>query len=164
MDGMFARMDAQRGVWKAPAGEELRGVSGLTVALGEFERGDLNTRGINLIVALANRGVCVWGARTADLGSEYRYVNVRRLLIYLKESISRSLQWAVFEPNNEALWAEVRQVITNFMTSLWREGALMGQAVEDAYFVQCDRNTMTQADSGRPTCLGRRYRSRSGSS
>ena len=107
----------------------------------------LNPKNINCIRAFQGRGIRVWGARTiAPKGSEWKYINVRRLFLFLEESIDESTQWVVFEPNNEALWARVVQTISNFLLGIWKSGALMGTSPEEAFFVKCDRSTMTQDD------------------
>jgi phage tail sheath protein FI len=111
----------------------------------------LNPRGINCIRSFRGRGIRVWGARTTSSDPLWRYVNVRRLFLYLEESIDESTQWVVFEPNDQKLWARVRQTVRNFLTTEWRNGALMGTTPEEAFYVRCDRTTMTQddIDSGR---------------
>ena len=115
----------------------------------------LNPEGINALRFFPGRGNRVWGARTMSSDPEWKYVNVRRLFIYLEHSIDKSTQWAVFEPNNERLWANIRQTIEDFLLVTWRTGALMGTKPEEAYFVRCDRTTMTQndLDNGRLICL-----------
>jgi phage tail sheath protein FI len=115
----------------------------------------LNPEGINALRFFPGRSYRVWGARTMSSDPEWRYVNVRRLFIYLEHSIDKSTQWVVFEPNNERLWASVRQTIEDFLLVTWRSGALMGTKPEEAYFVRCDRTTMTQndLDNGRLICL-----------
>lgn len=102
-----------------------------------------------------NRGMRVWGARCVTSDSEYKYVNVRRLLIFLEDSIDRGLQWVVFEPNADELWARVRRSVINFLTTVWRNGALEGTTAEQAFFVKCDRTTMTRddIDNGRLVCV-----------
>jgi phage tail sheath protein FI len=116
----------------------------------------LNPRGINVIrdFRIAGRGTRVWGARTISSDAEWKYVNVRRLFIFVEESIDEGTQWVVFEPNDEPLWARVRRSITNFLTRVHASGALMGQTPEEAFFVKCDRTTMTQddIDNGRLIC------------
>ena len=158
MIGIYARTDNTRGVHKAPANEVVRGIIGLTRALNKGEHDILNPFPVNINVIRdfrdVNRGLRVWGARCITSDSEYKYVNVRRLMIFLESSIDRGLQWVVFEPNAEPLWARVRRSITNFLNVVWRNGALEGTTPEQAFFVRCDRTTMTQTDidSGRLIC------------
>lgn len=104
--------------------------------------------------AVPARGIRLWGARTCSTGSQWKYLNVRRFLLYIEESIKNGMQWVVFEPNDENLWARVRQTVTHFLTRVWRDGALVGTRVEEAFFVKCDRTTMTQDDfdTGRLVC------------
>lgn len=145
--GIYARSDGERGVHKAPANEIVRGVSSLERTITGGEQDTLNPLGINCIRAFSGRGIRVWGARTiAPTGSEWNYVNVRRLFLFLEESIDESTQWVVFEPNNEQLWARVAQTVSNFLLGVWKSGALMGTTPEEAFFVKCDRTTMTQDD------------------
>jgi len=158
MMGIYARTDNTRGVHKAPANEVVRGITGLTRSLNKREHDILNPfpKNINVVRDFreANRGLRVWGARCITSDSEYKYVNVRRLMIFLEASIDRGLQWVVFEPNAEPLWARVRRSITNFLNVVWRNGALEGTTPEQAFFVRCDRTTMTQTDidNGRLIC------------
>lgn len=152
MAGIYARTDTERGVHKAPANEILRGVLALQKTITKGEQDVLNPLGINCIRAFPGRGIRAWGARTiAPSGSEWKYINVRRLFLFLEESIDESTQWVVFEPNNQQLWARVSQSISNFLLGVWKSGALMGKSPEEAFFVRCDRSTMTQSDidSGR---------------
>jgi phage tail sheath protein FI len=150
--GVMARTDAQRGVWKAPAGLDaaLNGAFGLAVPLTDDENGMLNPLGINCLRSFPTVGSVVWGARTlrgADLlGDEYKYVPVRRLALFIEESLYRGTQWAVFEPNDEPLWAQIRLNVGAFMHNLFRLGAFQGKTPQDAYFVKCDKDTTTQAD------------------
>jgi phage tail sheath protein FI len=150
--GVMARTDAQRGVWKAPAGIDaaLNGAFGLSVPLTDDENGMLNPLGINCLRAFPTVGSVVWGARTlrgADLlGDEYKYVPVRRLALFIEESLYRGTQWAVFEPNDEPLWSQIRLNVGAFMHNLFRLGAFQGKTPQDAYFVKCDKDTTTQAD------------------
>ena len=150
--GVLARTDAQRGIWKAPAGIDanLRGVSGLTVKLTDAEQGRLNPLGINCLRTFPVVGTVVWGARTlrgADvLASEWKYLPVRRVALYIEESLYRGTQWVVFEPNDEALWSQIRLNVGAFMHTLFRQGAFQGTSPRDAYFVKCDMDTTTQAD------------------
>lgn len=153
--GVYARTDIERGVWKAPANETVTGALGVQriVSFGEQEL--LNPLGINCIRPLPNRGIRVWGARTISSDPEWKYVNIRRYFLYLENSIDRGTQWAVFEPNGEALWANVRTTISDFLYNEWVSGALLGATPKEAFFVQCDRSTMTQndLDNGRLICL-----------
>jgi Bacteriophage tail sheath protein len=150
--GTFARTDAQRGVWKAPAGLDatLVGVPSLSVALTDAENGELNPLGINCLRAFQSAGRVAWGARTlrgADqLADEYKYVPVRRTALYIEESLYRGLKWVVFEPNDEPLWAQIRLNVGAFMHNLFRQGAFQGSSPRDAYFVKCDKETTTQND------------------
>ncbi len=150
--GVMARTDAQRGVWKAPAGLDaaLNGVQGLEVNLTDAENGMLNPLGINCLRSFPVNGKVVWGARTlrgADqLADEYKYIPIRRLALFLEESLYRGTQWVVFEPNDEPLWSQIRLSIGAFMHNLFRQGAFQGKTPRDAYFVQCDAETTTQND------------------
>jgi phage tail sheath protein FI len=150
--GIFARTDAQRGVWKAPAGSEatLVGVPGLSVPLNDPENGELNPLGVNCLRVMAPSGPLVWGARTLQgddrFASEWKYVPVRRLALFIEESLYRGTQWVVFEPNDAPLWAQIRLNIGAFMHNLFRQGAFQGQTPQEAYFVKCDKETTTQAD------------------
>lgn len=153
--GIYARTDIQRGVFKAPANETVTGALAVqrNVRFGEQEV--LNPLGINCIRALPNRGIRVWGARTLSSDPEWKYVNVRRYFLYLEASIDRGTQWAVFEPNGERLWANVRTTVGDFLYTEWLNGALLGATPKEAFFVRCDRSTMTQndLDNGRLICL-----------
>jgi phage tail sheath protein FI len=150
--GVFARTDASRGVWKAPAGLDatLVGVPKLSVPLTDAENGELNPLGINCLRALPASGRVVWGSRTLrgsdQLADEYKYVPVRRTALFIEESLYRGLQWAVFEPNDEPLWAQIRLNVGAFMHNLFRQGAFQGSSPRDAYFVRCDKETTTQND------------------
>lgn len=148
--GIYARTDIERGVHKAPANEVVRGVVGLQRLLNKEQQDILNPYPVNINVIrdfrTNNRGIRVFGGRVITSDSDWKYVNVRRLLLFIEESIDRGLQWVVFEPNAEPLWARVRRAISNFLTLVWRNGALEGTKVEEAYFVKCDRTTMTQTD------------------
>lgn len=144
--GICARVDAQQGVWKAPANEELRGAIGVERPLGAAEQELLNPEGINALRLFAGRGLRVWGARTVSTDPEWKYLNVRRYVDYVAHSLERGLAWAVFEPNAPALWAAVRQAAGDFLFGEWRRGALVGDKPERAFFVRCDPTTMTQAD------------------
>jgi phage tail sheath protein FI len=150
--GVYARTDAQRGIWKAPAGLDasLTGVAALTAVLTDGENGRLNPRGINSLRAFPQYGRVVWGARTlrgADmLASEWKYVPVRRTALYIEESLFRGTKWVVFEPNDEPLWAQIRLNVGAFMQDLFRQGAFQGRSAREAYFVKCDGETTTQSD------------------
>jgi uncharacterized protein len=159
MLGIYARTDEERGVHKAPANEVVRGITGLTRKLNKGEHDILNPSPVNINVIRDfrpdGRGIRAWGARCITSDSDYKYVPVRRLLIFVEQSIERGLQWVVFEPNSEMLWARVRRTIRNFLTDVWRSGALEGVKPEEAFFVKCDRTTMTQTDidNGRLICV-----------
>lgn len=155
MAGIYARSDVERGVHKAPANEVVRGAMDLEFQITKGEQGMLNPRGVNVIRAFPGRGIRVWGARTLSSDALWKYINVRRLFIFVEESIEEGTQWVVFEPNDEKLWARVRATITQFLTRVWKDGALMGTKVEEAFFVKCDRTTMTQddIDNGRLICI-----------
>ena len=144
--GVYARSDSERGVHKAPANEVLRGAVDLQINLTKGEQDVLNPRGVNCIRSFVGRGIRIWGARTCSTDTLWKYVNVRRLFIFLEKSIERGTQWVVFEPNDEKLWARVKQTINQFLTTVWRSGALMGSTQDEAFFVKCDRTTMTQDD------------------
>jgi hypothetical protein len=148
--GMYARIDTRRGVWKAPAGTEanLGGAVGLAVKITDTEQDFLNPIGVNVIRSFPASGIVIWGARTlATLSDpEYRYVPVRRTAIFLEQSIFNGIQFAVFEPNDEVLWASLRLNITAFMLLQFRAGAFQGKTPSDAFFVKCDSSTTTQAD------------------
>ena len=146
--GIYARSDIERGVHKAPANEVIRGISDLEVKLTKEQQDILNPRNINALRDFRenNRGLRVWGARALTSDTDWKYINVRRLFIFIEHSIDRGTQWVVFEPNNEELWPRVRRVITAFLTNVWRDGALMGTSPEEAFFVKCDRTTMSQYD------------------
>ena len=144
--GVYARTDTERGVWKAPAGARLMGVEAFSQAINATESDLLNSRGINVLRNFPGQGFLVWGARTTSQDSEWKYINVRRLFVYIEQSIDRGLQWAVFEPNGVALWMAVRSAIEDFLQNLWKSGALQGVKAEEAYFVRCDQTTMTQSD------------------
>jgi phage tail sheath protein FI len=153
--GVMARTDRQRGVWKAPAGlgATLAGVNALSVQLTDAENGELNPLGINCLRQMPAAGYVVWGARTTvgddRLASQWKYIPVRRLALFIEESLYRGTHWAVFEPNDEPLWSQLRLNIGVFMHGLFRQGAFQGQSPKDAYFVKCDSTTTTQADIDR---------------
>jgi phage tail sheath protein FI len=152
MAGVIARTDAQRGVWKAPAGVEatLTGVTELSYKLTDGENGTLNPLGINCLRTFPIVGSVVWGARTLEgadrLASEWKYISVRRVALYIEESLYRGTQWVVFEPNDEPLWAQIRLNVGAFMHTLFRQGAFQGDTPPKAYFVKCDSETTTQTD------------------
>lgn len=153
--GVISRTDAQRGVWKAPAGLEasLVGVRELSYKMNDGENGQLNPLGLNCLRSFPVYGNVVWGARTlagADvLASEWKYVPVRRMALFIEESLYRGTQWVVFEPNDEPLWAQIRLNVGAFMQNLFRQGAFQGSSPREAYFVKCDSETTTQNDIDR---------------
>jgi phage tail sheath protein FI len=153
--GLYAKTDAARGVWKAPAGTEasLTGAAGLTRTLTDLENVELNIRAVNCLRTFRLYGTVIWGARTLhghnDRGSEWKYVPVRRMALFLEESLYRGTQWVVFEPNDEPLWAQIRLNIGAFLQGLFRQGAFQGRTPREAYFVKCDRETTTQDDINR---------------
>jgi uncharacterized protein len=153
--GIYAATDGSRGVWKAPAGTaaSLSGIIGPAITVKDAENGKLNPVAVNCIRNFNPYGTVVWGARTLqgndEIGSQWKYVPVRRLALYLEESLYRGTQWAVFEPNDEPLWASLRLNIGSFMQTLFRQGAFQGQTPQDAYFVKCDDETTTQSDINR---------------
>lgn len=155
MAGIMARTDSQRGVWKAPAGTEatLSGVREFTYKLSDDENGRLNPLGVNCLRNFPVYGNVAWGARTLEgadqLASEWKYLPVRRLALFLQESLYRGTQWVVFEPNDEPLWAQIRLNIGAFMNTLFRQGAFQGATPREAYFVKCDSETTTQNDIDR---------------
>jgi phage tail sheath protein FI len=150
--GLYARTDAERGVWKAPAGTtaNLSGATGVSYLLTDGENGALNPLGINCIRSFPVYGTVAWGARTGNgadaMADDYKYIPVRRLALFLEESLFRGSQWVVFEPNDEPLWAQIRLNFGAFMHSLFAQGAFQGQTPRDAYFVKCDKETTTQND------------------
>jgi phage tail sheath protein FI len=158
--GLIAAIDAQRGVWKAPAGVDvaLQGIQGLAMSasqatpmrLTDADSGNLNPLGINCLRTFPVSGTVIWGSRTlrgADqLADDYKYLPVRRLALYIEESLYRGTQWVVFEPNDTPLWAQIRLNVGAFMQDLFRKGAFQGASARDAYFVKCDSETTTQND------------------
>ena len=152
--GIYARNDVTRAVYKAPANEVVNLAIGFETLLNKGQQDVLNPDGINCFRFFEGRGFRLWGARTATSDPEWKYVNLRRYFIYLERSIDRGTQWAVFEPNGDALWANVRRTIEDFLFNEWQMGALLGDKPEKAYFVKCDRTTMTQndLDNGRLVC------------
>ncbi|MFI5178237.1 MAG: phage tail sheath family protein, partial [Vicinamibacterales bacterium] len=155
MAGLYARVDVDRGYYKAPANEVINGITKIAQDVSKREQDMLNPKGINALRFFPGRGNRVWGARTLSSDSSWKYINVRRIFIYVEASIDYGTQWVVFEPNDEPLWARVRGTITNFLTSVWRSGALQGSKPDEAFFVKCDRTTMSQddIDNGRLICL-----------
>lgn len=153
--GIYARSDNQRGVHKAPANEVVRGCVGLDCQFNKGEQDILNPKGVNLIRSFPGQGIRVWGARTASSDGSWKYVNVRRLFIYIEESIKANTNWAVFEPNDETLWDRVKRTISVFLNTMWREGSLAGGSPEEAFFVNVGRDTMSQDDinNGRLICV-----------
>ncbi|NET63629.1 MAG: phage tail sheath family protein [Moorea sp. SIO1G6] len=140
--GIYARVDQQRGVHKAPANETIRGALGLQYNITKAQQEQLNKHGINCIRNL-NGNIRVWGARTlgGDANGEFKYINVRRLFNYLRESIDEGTQWIVFEPNNPELWAQITRNVNAFLTNVWSTGALFGNTPEEAFYVKCDEET-----------------------
>lgn len=153
--GIYARNDTERAVYKAPANEVVRGAIGFETLINTAQQEVLNPEGINCFRYFEGRGLRLWGARTISSDPEWKYVNLRRYFAYLERSIDKGTQWAVFEPNGEALWANVRATIRDFLVNEWANGALLGNKPEKAFFVRCDRSTMTQndLDNGRLVCL-----------
>lgn len=152
MAGVYARTDAERGVWKAPAGTDatLNGVLDLTAPISDAENGLLNPKGVNVLRSFAAYGRVAWGARTMKgsdaQADEYKYLPVRRLALFIEESLYRGTQWVVFEPNDEPLWSQIRLNVGAFMNQLFRQGAFQGRTPREAYFVKCDAETTTQND------------------
>lgn len=153
--GIYARSDNTRGVHKAPANEVVRACTGLDCQFNKGEQDILNPKGVNLIRTFPGQGIRVWGARTVSSDGSWKYVNVRRLFIFLEESIKANTNWAVFEPNDEVLWVRVQRTISVFLNTLWRDGSLAGGSPEEAFFVDIGRSTMTQddIDNGRLICI-----------
>jgi phage tail sheath protein FI len=139
--GLYARVDSDRGVHKAPANEVVRGAVDLDMQVTRNEQDLLNPVGVNCIRAFPSMGIRVWGARTLSSDPAWRYINVRRLFNFVEESIDQSTQWVVFEPNDEDLWARVSRDISAFLDRVWRSGALFGATPDEAFFVKCDRET-----------------------
>jgi phage tail sheath protein FI len=153
--GIYARNDINRAVYKAPANEIVNLALGFEMLLSKSQQEVLNPEGVNCFRFFEGRGMLVWGARTISPDPEWKYVNLRRYFAYLEHSIDRGTQWAVFEPNGERLWANIRRSVEDFLLNEWQMGALLGDKPEKAYFVKCDRTTMTQndIDNGRMVCL-----------
>ncbi len=153
--GIYARNDINRAVYKAPANEVVFSAIGFEQLLNKSQQDVLNPEGINCFRYFSGRGFRLWGARTISSDPEWKYVNLRRYFVYLEHSIDRGTQWAVFEPNGEALWANVQRTVESFLLNEWQMGALLGDKPEKAFFVKCDRSTMSQndLDNGRLVCL-----------
>ena len=164
--GIYAATDDARGVHKAPANVEVAGIlvndlpgdqKPLEYTISKGDQEILNPLGINAIrdFRASGLGCRVWGARTLSSDAQWKYINVRRLFIFVEQSVIRGTQWVVFEPNDEITWARVRRSVSNFLTGVWRSGALVGPTPDEAFFVRCDRTTMTQddIDNGRLVCL-----------
>jgi len=153
--GIYARSDNERGVHKAPANEVVRACVGLDCNFNKGEQDILNPKGVNLIRAFPGMGIRVWGARTASSDGSWKYINVRRLFIFIEESIKANTNWAVFEPNDETLWVRIKRTIEVFLTGMWRNGSLAGSSTDEAFFVNVDRTTMSQddIDNGRLICV-----------
>jgi hypothetical protein len=141
--GVWARTDGTRGVHKAPANEAIMGATGLSYGVTDEEQGEMNRQGINCIRSFPGRGILIWGARTMSTleDPEWRYINVRRLFNFISESINEGTQWAVFEPNDVTLWTQLRVSASNFLTRVWRDGALFGATPAEAFYVKCDEET-----------------------
>lgn len=155
VSGIFARNDIERGVHKAPANEVLRLAKNLEVNINKAQQEVLNPDGINVLRFFEGRGYRVWGARTTTSDPEWKYMNVRRYFAYLERSIERGTQWAVFENNGRTLWSNIQSTIADFLFTEWKEDRLAGATPDEAFFVRCDRSTMTQndIDNGRMICL-----------
>jgi phage tail sheath protein FI len=153
--GIYARTDMQQGVYKAPANQPIIGAIGFELAINDRQNELLNPLGINSLRSFPGRGNRVWGARTVSSDPEWKYINLQRYFLYLEHSIDLGTQWAVFEPNNEHLWASVKQTVESFLFNEWKSGALLGAKPDEAYFVKCDGTTMTQndLDNGRLICI-----------
>jgi phage tail sheath protein FI len=154
--GVYALVTREMGVQKAPANEELAGAVDVSEQITQEHVAELAARGINTIrdFRLEGGAIRVWGARTLSQDPEWKYVNVRRLFIFLEHSIDHGLQFAAFEPNGEELWSRVRALVNDFLFNQWKNGLLQGAKPEEAFFVRCDRSTMTQEDidNGRLVC------------
>ena len=144
--GVYARVDVSRGVWKAPANEVVLGAHRTAADVTDVNAEELSDAGVNTIRAFSGRGIRVWGSRTLASDTEWKYVNVRRLVVFLERSLDRGTQWTMFEPNDEPLWAQIRSAVGVFLNDLWRQGAFAGVSPREAFFVRCDRTTMTQDD------------------
>jgi phage tail sheath protein FI len=139
--GVYARVDSERGVHKAPANETLRGVIGLEKNVSRNEQDMLNPIGVNCIRMFPGQGIRIWGARTLSSDAQWRYINVRRLFNNVEESILQGTNWTVFEPNDETLWRAIKRDIRAYLTTRWREGALFGATADQAFYVKCDTET-----------------------
>jgi phage tail sheath protein FI len=144
--GVYARVDAKFGVNRLPANQEIKGTIALENAVNSSQIDNLNNEGINCIRSFEGRGIRVWGARTLSSDPEYKYVSVKRLLIYLERSIRRGTAWVVFEENNEATWVKVKLQVDVFLMQAWQARMLLGAKPQEAYFVKCDRTTMSQTE------------------
>jgi phage tail sheath protein FI len=144
--GIYARNDLQHGVHKAPVNQAVQGAIDVEMQINHNDQEILSPLGVNVIRKFPVKGILVWGARTLSTDSEWKYVNVRRLFTYIEQSIAHGTRWVVSEPNDEPLWTRVRDSITEFLMQCWRDGALMGRTPNEAFFVKCDRTTMTQDD------------------
>lgn len=152
--GVYARTDTERGVFKSPANETLRGVLDLEYDVNDAQQDDLNQKGVNVVRRFPGRGIRVWGARTITSDALWKYVSVRRLFIFLERSIYEGTQWVVFENNDDRLWARVVDTIRLFLRNQWRRGALFGRTEQEAFFITCGRSIMSQDDilNGRLIC------------
>ena len=141
MAGVWARTDAARGVFKAPANTPIRGIIGVQRRVAPQEQGELNDAGVNVIRAVGRGDILPWGARTLSADAQWRYLSVRRLFCMVEEAIADGTQWIVFEPNDKPLWNMIKRDVTAFLLGLWRDGALAGSKPEEAFFVKCDAET-----------------------
>ena len=144
--GIYARTDAQKGVQKAPTSELVIGALDTEVSVDQADQQDLTRIGVNIIRKFTGRGLLVWGSRTTSSDSIWKYIQIRRTVIYLEQSISKGTEWVVFEPNDEETWAETKRSVVEFLTRAWTDGMLLGAKPQEAFLVRCDRTTMTQAD------------------
>ncbi|HEX3151510.1 MAG TPA: phage tail sheath C-terminal domain-containing protein [Gemmataceae bacterium] len=144
--GVYARSDTNRGVQKDPANEPIFGISSLQLQINNQQQAILNPKGVNCLRFFKTSGNLVWGGRTTSPEPDWKYINVRRLFIFVEKSIQDGTQWVVFEPNDAPLWARVVRSVSDFLTGIWKDGMLQGATKEQAFFVRCDRSTMTQAD------------------
>jgi len=153
--GIYASTDREHGVHKAPANVVVAGATDVEPSITDRHQGLLNPRGVNCIRRFPGRGVRVWGARTCSTNTNWKYVNVRRLVIFIQASIKEGTRWVVFEPNDATVWSRVRETVSEFLMTVWRSGALIGRTPEEAFFVRCDRTTMTRGDiaAGRLVCV-----------
>jgi phage tail sheath protein FI len=152
--GIYARTDRERGVFKTPANEVVQGALDVAIEIDDHTQEVISQRGVNAIRTFPGRGILVWGARTLASNNDWKYVPVRRLFIFLERSIHQGTQWVVFEPNDDRLWERVKDTIRLFLRGQWRSGALAGRTENEAFFITCDRTTMTQDDilNGRLIC------------